>query len=429
MQTSIIVLDEPTANLDPLATQNVHSLILRLRAEGVTVILVTKELDEFLARADQVLVLHQGSLVRAAHPQALISEHGDYLAEELGIWLPEVCELGLGMRQQGFLSTPHIPLTVAEALAVLEQTGFEFLPSSPNHHEPSYSPHPGEMKPEKPVLVSATELTFSYPGQREALKGVSFEVRQGDLLAIVGRNGAGKSTLSKLLVGLLKPKGGQLALFGRRATQWNIAELSQKIALVFQNPEHQFLTDTVFDEIAYSYLSKAVVDPAEVTAATQRMLAMLALEDVAHDHPFALSAGNKRRLGVAAMLVGSPEILIVDEPTYGQDKTMTHSLMKLILELKTMGIAVIMITHDMRLVEEYADRVIVMNEGLITFDGQLRELFRHPELMEQASLTVTTLQTLVNELSHKGQAVPTEIRSVSSFLNAMSNYLACHSER
>jgi energy-coupling factor transport system ATP-binding protein len=241
------------------------------------------------------------------------------------------------------------------------------------------------------------------------------------LLAIVGRNGAGKSTLSKLLVGLLKPGGGRLEMFGQDAFKWNITELSQKIALVFQNPEHQFLTDTVFDEIAYSYISKSgtEVDTDELRQSVQRVLAMLDLADVAQDHPFALSAGKKRRLGVAAMLVGSPEVLVVDEPTYGQDKAMTSSLMDLILQLRKRGITIVMITHNMRLVEEYADRVIVMNQGLTTFDGHPRDLFHRPEIMEQASLKVTTLQTLVNELGNRGKLITTQIRSIDDFLDAL----------
>ncbi|HEX2979833.1 MAG TPA: ABC transporter ATP-binding protein, partial [Anaerolineaceae bacterium] len=269
--------------------------------------------------------------------------------------------------------------------------------------------------------ISARDLTYAYPNSRQAVKGISFEVRRDDFLAIVGRNGAGKSTLSKMLVGLQKPQAGSLNMFGKEARDWNVADLSRKIALVFQNPEHQFLTDTVFDEIAYSFRTKTsgTIDPKEMEQSVKRVLKMLDLEDVAGDHPFSLSAGRKRRLGVAAMLVGSPEVLVVDEPTYGQDKKMTGSLMDLMMQLRSMGITILMITHNMRLVQEYAERVIVMNEGLITFDGYPGDLFGNANLLEQASLTVTSLQTLVERMRANGQPVPERVKSCADFLAAI----------
>ena len=419
MKTPIVIMDEPTANLDPLATRNVHSLVRRLKGEGITVILVTKELDEFLAEADAVFVLANTRLIFSGTPQEIIDEHGEYLANELGVWLPEVCELGLGMRRKGLLATPHIPLTVNSALEALSAAHVTFTapeqsPKASLFHVPSLS----ELA-QAEVLISARDLAYHYPSGCNALRGVSFEIRRGDLLAIVGRNGAGKSTLSKLLVGLLKPQPGALTLFGQDANQWQVGDLAEKIALVFQNPEHQFLTDSVFDEIAYSYITAGVTDPDELKASVDKILDMLDLADVAHDHPFALSAGKKRRLGVAAMLPSSPEILVVDEPTYGQDKAMTTSLMELILKLRQNGITVVMITHSMRLVEEYVNHAIVMNNGEITFDGSTPDLFCQTELLSEASLAVTTLQSLVSTLCAQGHVIPDGIRSVQDFVAAL----------
>lgn len=424
MSPPIIVLDEPTANLDPIATQKVHALALKLKNEGKTVVLVTKETDEFLEQADEIFVLKEGHIVCSGTPQEVIDEHGDYLADELGIWLPEVCEVGLGLRQKGLHTNPHLPLNVEDALTILEGPSIEFITDLPSVSIDVATP-PIDM----PLLISAKDITYTYPNGRRALNAISFEVRQGDLLAIVGRNGAGKSTLSKLLVGLLKPTNGTLKLFGKDALQWEVADLSERIALVFQNPEHQFLTDTVFDEIAYSFNRRGQMDPAELNEEVTRLLKLLDLEDVAKDHPFALSAGKKRRLGVAAMMVGSPQVLLVDEPTYGQDKAMTSSLMQLMLKLRDMGITIIMITHSMRLVEEYAERVIVMNEGLKTFDGNPRQLFAQPEIMAQASLAVTTLQTLITQLDLKGKKLPPGVKSVTTFLEAINLLNASPSDK
>ncbi|HZW03886.1 MAG TPA: ABC transporter ATP-binding protein [Anaerolineaceae bacterium] len=416
MQTPVIIMDEPTANLDPKATRFVHDMALRLRDEGHTIILVTKESDEMLEQADEIIVLDDGRVLCVGRPQAVINEMGDFISEKLGIWLPEVTEIGLGLRQQKLWTVPDIPLNIDTALAGMLGR-IEFRPG-PAPAEAAAADRGG---PDRSSIVTARDICYYYPGNRIAVKGISFDICRGDFLAIVGRNGAGKSTLSKMLVGLQKPQQGSLEMFGKNAKAWNVADLSRKIALVFQNPEHQFLTDSVFDEIAYTLKSKTngAVAPAELQAAVDRVLKMLELEDVAQDHPFSLSAGKKRRLGVAAMLVGSPEVLVVDEPTYGQDKKMTNSLIHLMLQLRDMGITIIMITHNMRLVQEYAERVIVMSEGLITFDGYPGKLFGSRELLEQANLSVTSLQVLVEQLRERSVPVPGSVKSVNGFLNAL----------
>lgn len=416
MQTPVIIMDEPTANLDPKATRFVHDMAMRLRDEGRTVILVTKESDEMLEQADEIIVLNGGRIVCVGKPQEVINQMGDMISEDLGIWLPEVSEIGLGLRKKGILSSDQIPLNINAALdEIIGRIEFNCNDEKPDEQENPSGSQPGK------VLISARDITYNYPGNRCAVKGVSFDIYQGDFLAIVGRNGAGKSTLSKMLVGLQKPQHGSLELFGTSANKWKVPDLSRKIALVFQNPEHQFLTDSVFDEIAYSFKSqqKEEIPPDELEASVGKVLDMLELRDVVHDHPFSLSAGKKRRLGVAAMLVGSPEVLVVDEPTYGQDKKMTSSLVNLMLQLRSMGITIIMITHNMRLVQEFAERVIVMNEGLITFDGAPGQLFGSSDLLEQANLTVTSLQTLVEKLRERNVAVPQKVKSVGDFLNAI----------
>jgi energy-coupling factor transport system ATP-binding protein len=265
------------------------------------------------------------------------------------------------------------------------------------------------------VLISARNLVYTYPGGFSALSDVSLDIRAGEMLAIVGRNGAGKSTLAKLLVGLLKPQKGDLTLFGKPAKAWKVAQLANRVALVLQNPEHQFLTDSVRDEIAYSLLAQGISEPHQVTRAVEETLKMLDLDHVDQIHPFALSAGLKRRLGVATMLVGHPQVLLVDEPTYGQDKHMTMTLMALMEQFREKGIALVMITHDMRLVQEYAERVVVMSSGKILYDGAFLGLFDHGDLLLQANLRPTLLHELVSHLGFYSNA--SEMRGLRDFLD------------
>jgi energy-coupling factor transport system ATP-binding protein len=406
MQPALIVLDEPTANLDPATTHSVHELILRLRDEGKSIILVTKDLDEFMAQADDLILLDKGRVIAQGNPREVIEQHGASMLD-LGVWLPEPTEIGLRLKQRGLL-TGRVPITVREAAEAFAPFHFKDAAAQPE------VPVRGE------VLIRAENVRFGYNKKSRALRGVSFDIRQGEIAAIVGQNGAGKSTLSKLLVGLLKPSSGDLTLFGRKARQWSVQDLANDIALVFQNPEHQFLTDTVREELEYSLLAQGIDDPDEVHKRVSAMLKRLEITDSAEGHPFALSAGAKRRLGVATMLVGGrARLLIVDEPTYGQDKRLTESLMELINTLRREGITVLMITHDMRLVDAHVDRAIVMADGEKIFDGTPAQLFQSPEVVQQASLRTTALRRLVDELRADGKSVPDGLNTVNNFVEAM----------
>lgn len=412
MKPEMIVLDEPTANLDPQATRAVHELIMQLCREGMTILLVTRELDDFiLSAADQLLVLDAGRLVLAGPPQQVLLEHGKEL-DALGIWLPETVEIGIALAARFGAALQAVPVTVEQTLAALSAN--KLLPAELCGLPERLAPTGGGT-----ALIQARDLSYTYDGF-QALKGVSFDICPGEMLAIVGRNGAGKSTLAKLLVGLLKPKTGELTLFDRPAKKWKVEDLAERIALVFQNPEHQFLTDTVFDEIAYSLMSRGITDPAEIKVKVEETLALLELEKVVKSHPFALSAGMKRRLGVATMLVVRPQVLLVDEPTYGQDRQMTHTLMALMENIRAAGVTVVMITHDMRLVQEYAGRVMVMSEGEVLYNGDPAGLFRSEEMLLSASLRPTLLQDLLAAYQAGGGQLNGAVRSTADFLAALS---------
>lgn len=406
MQTPLLVLDEPTANLDPATTHSVHELILRLRDEGRSVLLVTKDLDEFMAEADNMILLAEGRVLAQGAPRDVVAEHGKKMLE-LGVWLPETTEIGLRLKSLG-KPLKQIPITVEEAVEAFAATRFSVPRTTEN------------LNCKNDVLVQAQNVEFTYGNKFKALRGVSFEIRQGEIVAIVGQNGAGKSTLSKLLVGLLKPTGGELTLFGRKARQWKVQDLATQIALVFQNPEHQFLCDTVHEELAYSLLAQGIDDPVVVAARVQDMLERLEITETADSHPFSLSAGAKRRLGVAVMLIaGSAKLLIVDEPTYGQDRRLTESLMNLINNLRQEGVTVLMITHDMRLVDSHIERAIVMADGGKIFDGSPNELFQSQEALELASLRTTALRRLVDGLRARGVPIPDGLNTVDEFIGAM----------
>jgi energy-coupling factor transport system ATP-binding protein len=406
MQTPLVVLDEPTANLDPATTHSVHELILRLRDEGRSVVLVTKDLDEFMAEADNMILLADGHIIAQGDPRRVAAEHGEKMLE-LGVWLPETTEIGLRLKTLG-RPLKQIPITVEEAVDELADLRFNTI----QRVEKSAR--------KEEALIHAENIEFAYGNKFKALRGVTFDICRGEIVAIVGQNGAGKSTLSKLLVGLTKPTAGKLTMFGRDTRQWKVQDLATQIALVFQNPEHQFLCDTVHEELAYSLLAQGIDDPEIVASRIQSMLERLEITETSGSHPFSLSAGAKRRLGVATMLIaGSAKLLIVDEPTYGQDRRLTESLMNLINKLREEGITILMITHDMRLVDSHIERAIVMANGQKVFDGRPNDLFQSPEALEQASLRTTTLRRLVDGLRGRGVSVPDGLNTVDEFIGAI----------
>lgn len=412
MKPALIVLDEPTANLDPAATFSVHQLILTLRQQGMTVLLVTRELDDFLlSHADQLLVLAEGKMFASGLPQEVLLAHGAVMTGEMGIWLPETVEIGLALRQCVGSKLEKLPFTPQELLSALQEC--HTLPAVLTGHTDEKSISRGECQ------ISARGVRFAYDAEYEALKGVDLNIFQGEIVAIVGRNGAGKSTLGKLLTGLLKPTGGTLTILGTDAQKWKITDLADHLGLVFQNPEHQFLTDSVHDEIEYSLLARGCEVQEERERLIQETLDQLDLNDCEGIHPFALSAGKKRRLGVATMLVGKPKILILDEPTYGQDKQMTQTLMSLMEGIRAQNVTIVMISHDMRLVAEYADRVVVMNEGEKLFDGSAAELFTREELVKKANLRPTLLEETLHLYLAEGGEIHGKIANTSDFLHAL----------
>ena len=336
----LLLLDEPTANLDPAGAGQVREALTAVQREtGATTILVEHRVAEALPMVDRVVVLEANADVLADGPPAeVFSRHGDQLAQA-GVWMPDP------------------PLFNRRVKAQTSATATELIrrPATSN----------GD------ALLIATDVGFRHRGAPEqAVCDVSTALREGEALAVVGPNGSGKSTLATVLAGLVAPTTGVVRatrkLAGSDAAtsphRWPAAELADRVGMVFQDPEHQFLTERVHDELAFGP-SRRGAAAGEVRRRVDALLDRLHLTHLAEANPFTLSGGEKRRLSVATALITEPALLILDEPTFGQDRRTWLEIVDLLADHRDSGGAVLAVTHDRAVVNSLADRVLTMDRG------------------------------------------------------------------
>jgi energy-coupling factor transport system ATP-binding protein len=237
------------------------------------------------------------------------------------------------------------------------------------------------------------------------LRSADLELQRGEIHALVGPNGGGKSTLALVLAGLIAPAGGALEAEGRSVSRKSGVRDRLRVGCVFQNPEHQFVAFTVEDELAYG-LKREGFAPEEIKRRVEGMLERFRLTEFARTHPFRLSGGQKRRLSVATMLIEEPDLLILDEPTFGQDRETTRALTEEIRRLNERGLTLLLIAHDMRLVAETADRVTALKSGETRFAGSPRDLFARHDLMSELDLIPPPMAQLSSELRRRGIEAP-----------------------
>ena len=394
LQSHILVFDEPTANLDPIGTRDVFALLAELKAQGRhTLILIEHKLDELMHLIDRVVVLGQrGAILADGAPRTVFDQHTEVFAQH-GVWMPQVSQLAHRLRKRGQHVQPF-PITLEDAVA-LPSVPIETTSNTGATTTPGIPSTPSATHWDAPPAVEVRQLTFRY-GNDIALNDVSLTVPKGDFLAIVGANGAGKTTLAQHLVGILRAPANTVHLEGVEINRIAASALIQKIGYVFQNPEHQFITDAVAEEIAFG-LRSMKLPPAEVETRTQALLDRFGLTRYAKANPFTLSHGEKRRLSVATMLAVGQHTLILDEPTFGQDARNAAAMMALLRDLHDEGRTIIIITHDMTLVAEHARHVAVMAEGALRFHGTTADAFAQPDLLAQAQLSLPPVAQLAQQ--------------------------------
>jgi len=236
-------------------------------------------------------------------------------------------------------------------------------------------------------MLTVEDVYFSYASGVEALKGVSLTVRDGEFVAIMGQNGAGKTTLIKQFNGLLKPTKGNVLVDGVETTKTSVATLARKVGFVFQNPDHQLFSESVEEEISFALknfgYNKDVIEDRVVWAVN-----LLGLTQYRKTSPFMLSGGERKRVALASVLAWDPQVLVLDEPTIGQDHQQKENLRQFILQMQTQGKTVIIVTHDVEFVAECNPRVVLMREGKIVADGEGKDILTDVKVIEQSSIVL-----------------------------------------
>lgn len=410
MQPRVMILDEPTSNLDPAGTEEVLDAINRVRERGdVALLIVEHEVDTVYDQVNKVLLVDDQTVHGPEKPHGFMAKYGLEVRDRMGLWIPQASEVGLGLRQDG-IELPFIPLNGQELVEAVSAVGAaepaeRKVPAPPDTVVGDGPTPPAEPAPPDEAgwagppaatgraarrsagdtAIEVRDLRFSYPSMPDVLRGVDLEVRRGELLAIVGQNGSGKSTLAMHFNGIHPPTSGQVLVDGKPTTKYKFANLVKRVAFIFQVPEKQFIRNSVYEEVAHG-LKALKLPRAEIERRTEAFLKSVRLWDRRDASPYVLSQGQKRRLSVACMVIGEPDVVVLDEPTFGQDYQQAQRLMRLLRDLAAAGAAVTFITHDMRLVAQHADRCVAMARGETIFDGTPTELFANPGVLRRAKL-------------------------------------------
>jgi cobalt transport protein ATP-binding subunit len=389
MQPSYLVLDEPTSQLDPKGRQAIYSVLHDLYMNGMSIILVEHDTEKVAEHAKRVVVLKNGRIVEEGTPKEVFSQV-DAL-KELGVQVPEVAEFTCELYKRGVIK--EVCVTVDEALSVLTHIkNKKNSNSNPDTHQIREN-----FKKSNPV-IEVKNLSFAYQ-DTPVLHEIDLNIHQGEIVAIVGQNGSGKTTLVKHFNGLLRPNTGDILVSGEPIAKKSVAEMARTVGYVFQNPDHQIFADTVFEEVEFGLKNLGVpVSTREEVVTT--VLRQTGLHQYTSTHPTSLSGGEKQRLAIASILVMNPQILILDEPTTGLDLKSSQSIIALVKELHRQAHTVVLVTHDMKLVAEMAQRIIVLKQGEIIADGTPKTIFSDKKLLDENFLEPPQIAVLSQALGY-----------------------------
>lgn len=380
-KVDILLFDEPLANLDPATGKYAMALIDKIQKEtNTTVVIIEHRLEDVLYRhVDRIIVVNDGSIVADMSPDQLLTTN---ILEETNIREPLYIK-----------AVKYAGCELTEDMHPADFNQFKADLCRKNLLEWFEDSNPKTPSKEGKTILELKNISFSYSPGHETIKDVSFSINKGEMVSIVGKNGAGKSTITKLICGFEKPSSGSILFNGKDITNETIKERSLKIGMVMQNPNHMISKHMIFDEVALGLKVRGVAE-AEIKERVDNTLKICGLYPFRNWPISALSFGQKKRVTIASILVLEPDIIILDEPTAGQDFRHYTDIMEFLVQLNRQGVTIMMITHDMHLMLEYTERAIVFAEGRKIADDSAVNVLSDIDIIKQANLKETSLYNL-----------------------------------
>lgn len=378
----ILLFDEPLANLDPATGKTAIDLIDKIKKQlNKTVVIIEHRLEDVLYRdVDRIVVVHDGRIYADMTPDELVASD---ILTEMGIREPLYAT---ALKHAGVKVTKEMHAGRLDTLTLSE----EAVKSLSDWYEAGKMP---ALENEKEDVLAAEHLSFQYTKKRRILKDINFHIKKGEMVSIVGTNGAGKSTLAKVICGFVKADEGRLLFEGQDMKDWTIKERSQKIGYVMQNPNQMICKPMIYDEVALGMRLRGMSEE-EIEPKVDKALKICGLAPFKKWPVAALSYGQKKRVTIASVLALEPEVMILDEPTAGQDYRHYTEIMEFLKSLNDRGITIILITHDMHLMLEYTPHAIVISGGEKIGDSTAVEVLTNEDITSRASLKVTSLYEL-----------------------------------
>lgn len=423
LRPRVLVLDEPTAALDPASSRMVFETLRSINRElGVTVVIIEQKVALLSEYASRIAVMQGGRIALEGTPSEVFSHSAEL--RSIGVDSPRVTRISNSLAARGLIEAGEPCLNVREASLLIQNLCKASSPApraaatadanraaadapaaagtarattaSPGECGMAESPRRHAMKPGGSPVVRLRDVTYTYPGGGASVRHLNLEVCPGEFVGLVGQNGAGKTTATKLVNGLLKPSSGTVEVAGLDTRTARTSQIARHAATLFQNPDHQICRDTVLDEVAFG------LELGGVDAETARERARAVAEDFGlplDEAPFSLSRGQRQMVALASVVVLEPELVILDEPTSGLDYRECMTVMETVRRMADRGSAVIMVCHDMEVVSDFAERLVVMADGEIAAAGPTHDLFADESLMKRASMRPPQVVELANELA------------------------------
>lgn len=437
LRPRVLVLDEPTAALDPASSRMVFETLRSINRElGVTVVIIEQKVALLSEYASRIAVMQGGRIALEGTPSEVFSHSAEL--RSIGVDSPRVTRISNSLAARGLIEAGEPCLNVREASLLIQNLCKASSPApraaatagadraiatahatadadraaadahatadaarsiiaSPGECGMAESPRRPAVKPGASPVVRLRDVTYTYPGGDASVRHLNLEVYPGEFVGLVGQNGAGKTTATKLVNGLLKPSSGTVEVAGLDTRTARTSQIARHAATLFQNPDHQICRDTVLDEVAFG------LELGGVDAETARERARAVAEDFGlplGEAPFSLSRGQRQMVALASVVVLEPELVILDEPTSGLDYRECMTVMETVRRMADRGSAVIMVCHDMEVVSDFAERLVVMADGEIAAAGPTHDLFADESLMKRASMRPPQVVELANELAH-----------------------------